>query len=1040
MLRLVLGVLASRRSQAVTLAVLAVLAVAAGTAAPLYATAADRAAVAAELRAATPIERAITFTADVAATDGHAAGLDTLRGQAREKVGDHGLSEVLGVSVPGTATVGGTATGGTATGADATAGNPVQAPVTTRTGVCAHLVIDGACPAAAGEVVLSEPTAKRLAAANGTELTFRPDRAEQPVTLRVVGVYDPAAALAAGDPYWAGRDDLTPQPLRFGNPMFTAESTIDTLGVGAVRATVDLIADDAAFAAGDVDRLAGALPTAIGIPGTLVSNGLPRLLRRVQDSRDVLGLAAPLGAAQLLVVCWFVLLMAVGYTAAERRGELALGLLRGVPPRHRALLALGPTALVLLVAAPFGVLFGWLMVRLLTWATFARTQEIALDRTALLAGAGTLLVVMASAAIAERRAHTGSLVEALRQVPTRRRGRIGLTELAVGVVALAAIGQSLASDSQAGGLPLLVPLLLAIVVGLLTARLVRRAAIAYGASRLHRGRLAPALAALQVARRPGADRLVALTVVAVALVGYTVSAWDVAVNTARERAELALGAPRVLTVFAASRPALLDGVRRADPEGAWAMAVTRQEQTDRTLLGVDSARLAAVVGDGTPGGAGPAAEIGPLLRAPAGEPVTVAGAALELDVDVVTAELNPMTVTVALTGPRGEPVTGRLAIPMTPGRAKHRVELPECAVAPGCRLYWLSFPHSLESLHLHGLRQLGPDRTLLEGAAIAAAARWRPSFGAEAEVTPIQGPDYITLVYVPSDPKNISTDIRLYVADAPVPLPVVAAGARRLAHTRELRGVEALQGMDRPVDLRRVYPALPGMAREGVVFDLEAADRLSDSRDNGVRLEVWLGGAAPADAVDRLRANGLVPVGDQTAGTLADRYREQGAGLALRLHLAAALLSVLLVALATMVLAATDRRNRAAELVALRLQGMPASVAARSARIGNLAMILIAAPVGALTALAAWALSEPARTMLTSAGDLPPPGPDPLVVVPAVLAATGVLVAAALLAGRSLVRVTGEGASARTAGNGTGAGTAQDAAVAARSEKQEVAR
>ena len=43
MLRLVLGVLASRRSQAVTLAVLAVLAVAAGTAAPLYASAADRA-------------------------------------------------------------------------------------------------------------------------------------------------------------------------------------------------------------------------------------------------------------------------------------------------------------------------------------------------------------------------------------------------------------------------------------------------------------------------------------------------------------------------------------------------------------------------------------------------------------------------------------------------------------------------------------------------------------------------------------------------------------------------------------------------------------------------------------------------------------------------------------------------------------------------------------------------------------------------------------------------------------------------------------
>ncbi|MFC7763570.1 hypothetical protein ACFQY4_40155 [Catellatospora bangladeshensis] len=561
MLRLVLGVLGSRRSQAVTLAVLAVLAVAAGTAAPLYATAADKAAVAAELRSATALERAVTFTAEVAVEGGHASAVESLRAQALEKIGDHGLTEIIGAFVPGTVTAGAGETGETGPAA-----NAVQAPVTTRTGVCAHLVITGACPAGQGEVLLSEATAQRLKVSAGSELSFDPDLAEKPVTLRVSGVYDPAAALAANDPYWAGRDDLTPQPLRVSNPMFTAESTIDTLGATRVRATVDLVAD-ATFGADDVDRLSGALPTAIGLPGTMISNGLPRLLRRIQEAREVLGLAAPLGAAQLLVVCWFVLLMAVGYTAAERRGELALGLLRGVPPRHRALLALGPTSLVLLVAAPFGVLLGWVMVRLLTWATFARAQEIMLDRTALLAAGGTLLVVMASAAIAERRAHGGSLVEALRQVPTRRRGKVGLTELAVGVVALAAIGQSLASGDQTGGLPLLVPLLLAIVVGLLTARLVRRAATAYGASRLHRGKLAPALAALQVARRPGADRLVALTVVAVALVGYTVSAWDVAAGAARERAELTLGAPRVLTVFAVSRPALVDAVRRADPEG-----------------------------------------------------------------------------------------------------------------------------------------------------------------------------------------------------------------------------------------------------------------------------------------------------------------------------------------------------------------------------------------------------------------------------------------------------------------------------------------
>ncbi|GAA1628455.1 hypothetical protein [Catellatospora bangladeshensis] len=1035
MLRLVLGVLGSRRSQAVTLAVLAVLAVAAGTAAPLYATAADKAAVAAELRSATALERAVTFTAEVAVEGGHASAVESLRAQALEKIGDHGLTEIIGAFVPGTVTAGAGETGETGPAA-----NAVQAPVTTRTGVCAHLVITGACPAGQGEVLLSEATAQRLKVSAGSELSFDPDLAEKPVTLRVSGVYDPAAALAANDPYWAGRDDLTPQPLRVSNPMFTAESTIDTLGATRVRATVDLVAD-ATFGADDVDRLSGALPTAIGLPGTMISNGLPRLLRRIQEAREVLGLAAPLGAAQLLVVCWFVLLMAVGYTAAERRGELALGLLRGVPPRHRALLALGPTSLVLLVAAPFGVLLGWVMVRLLTWATFARAQEIMLDRTALLAAGGTLLVVMASAAIAERRAHGGSLVEALRQVPTRRRGKVGLTELAVGVVALAAIGQSLASGDQTGGLPLLVPLLLAIVVGLLTARLVRRAATAYGASRLHRGKLAPALAALQVARRPGADRLVALTVVAVALVGYTVSAWDVAAGAARERAELTLGAPRVLTVFAVSRPALVDAVRRADPEGAWAMAATRQELTDGTLIGVDSERLAAVA---SPAGGTSPADLAALLRMPGGDAVTVAGGALEFDVDVVDDSPNPMRVTVALVGPRGEPVTGRLDIPMTLGRANHRLELPECATAPGCRLFWLSFPRSPDGLHLHRLRQLGPDRTLLEGQAIAAASRWRPRFGTEPEVTVIPGPDYVSLFYQPADPRFISTDIRLHVNDAPMPLPVVAAGPPALAHTRDLRAAKVLASVDMPVDARRVMPALPGVPGEGLLFDLPTADRLGDSRDNSAQLQVWLSATAPADAVDRLRASGLVPVGDETVASLAARYREQGAGLALRLHLAAAVLSVLLVALATMVLAATDRRNRAAELAALRLQGMPARVAARSARIGNLAMILIAVPVGALTALAAWALSGPARTMLTSSGDLAPPGPDQLVVLPAVLAAAAVLVAAALLAGRSLVRVTTVGRSARDDGGGPAGPPAQttgaDQTGARPERKQEVAR
>ncbi|MDI1459495.1 hypothetical protein QEZ54_00795 [Catellatospora sp. KI3] len=1015
MLRLVLGVLRSRRAQAVTLAVLAVLSVAAGTAAPLYATAADRAVVAAELRTATPAERAITFTAEVSAVDGHESSLTDLRGQALALTGENTLTQAAGVLLSGSAGFGTPAA--------------VSAPVAARDGVCAHLpLLSGDCPAGAGGAVLSDPTAKALGVTVGDEFTFRPDRAEQPVTLRVAGVYDPAAALRDADPYWAGRTELTPQPLRATNPIFVDESTVDSLRADTVVAMLDLYAGDGALTADNAADVAASLKVELGMPGIKVANGLPQLLKRIQDTRDVLGLAAPLGAVQLLVVCWFVLLMAVAYTAAGRRTELALGLLRGAPGRHRTVLALGPTALVLVLAAPFGVVLGWLLVRLLTWATFAGQAPVPLDRTALLTAAGTLLLVMASAAVAERRAHGGSLMDALRQVPARRGRRFGLLEPAVIVIALAAVGQSYASSTDDGGLALLVPLLLALVAGLLTARLIRPAATAYGAARLHRGRLAAGLAALQVARRPGADRLVALTVVAVALVGQTFSAWDVADAAARERAELELGAARVLTVYAASRPALLSAVRTADPAGEWAMAVTRQPEGGDLLLGVDSSRLAAVAT--WPEQAGLTAEqVAAALRPKTADPVTVTGGELGLSVHVIHDLGGEMHVTAVLIGPKGEPVTGAVDVAKQVGPASYRMAVPQCAQAPGCRLAWLSFPRSPHELQLTGLDQFGPDRPLLSAAAISAASRWRPQFGAEAEVTLFNGAqsraaaalegeqapqpgakDYISLYYVPADPRHISSDIRLTVADGPVPLPVVAAGPRRLAHTRELSKITPLQALSRPADVRQVSAVLPGAAADGVLFDLELADRLADTRDNMVTLQVWLNDRAPADAVDRLRAAGLVPVGDETVAARLARYQEQGAGLALRLHLAAAVLSVLLVGLAMLVLAATDRRGRAAELAALRVQGLPGAAAARAARLGNLAMIAIAAPVGALTAWASWTLSAPARAVLTSAADaLPIPDPDLRVVVPAVVAATLVLLLAALLAGRSLNRATVRG-------------------------------
>ena len=112
------------------------------------------------------------------------------------------------------------------------------------------------------------------------------------------------------------------------------------------------------------------------------------------------------------------------------------------------------------------------------------------------------------------------------------------------------------------------------------------------------------------------------------------------------------------------------------------------------------------------------------LRPVVNNPITVNGAEIVLDVEVTEA-VAEMVVTVVLVAPDGTVVTAPVTVPAQAGR--HRVQAPTEKCAQGCRLAWLSFPRSAEELRLRGIAQRGPDREVLDGAAMAAAARWRPS-------------------------------------------------------------------------------------------------------------------------------------------------------------------------------------------------------------------------------------------------------------------------------------------------------------------------
>jgi putative ABC transport system permease protein len=231
------------------------------------------------------------------------------------------------------------------------------------------------------------------------------------------------------------------------------------------------------------------------------------------------------------------------------------------------------------------------------------------------------------------------------------------------------------------------------------------------------------------------------------------------------------------------------------------------------------------------------------------------------------------------------------------------------------------------------------------------------------------------------------------VNDGAIPLPVIAAHPE----TAAARTVGAVQ------EETRSSPVLPGVAGAGVLFDLDYATRISPDQGAGATLQVWLGKAAPDDAVQRLEAAGLQMLSDETIASWVAHDESLGSGLATRLQVAASALVVVVVLLGLLVVAATDRRRRAGEFAALRTQGVSSAAAARAARWGNVAMILVAAPIGAATAALMWTVHRP-----VAAGEQPLPQPDLAIPLAAILLATLILLVGAMLAGRSLIRASVE--------------------------------
>jgi hypothetical protein len=959
----VLSALWARRGQAVTIALVSLLACAAVALAPWYALASAQRVAVEHVSGAPAEERLIGVT--------RAAPLGSPQPPAEQVLALFDERAFRAVA------------GGYLVGDLVVAEAEREAVIAHRDGICAHLVISGACPEVGTDVLVDEGTAAELGLSVGDELEFVGLGAASGDPLRVAGTYRVADRL---DPYWGdgqivGVPAVSPVstiPLE-SEKLFTVAEGLGDDPQRRVTHTWDLAALPEAFTTVDVAALAVTIraDSELRRQGFQVRTDISELLDRIgADQRLVLS-GVSVGVVTLLLITWFALITVVRGTVLHTRGDLGLWQLRGVPAGRRWLAAIGHAATPVVAGALVGLAAGLAGARWLGGDVAGADR----DRIALLLGAGLVAVAIVGAVVAvvaaQWRAMRTPVSDLLRRVPPRRGGRLAsVVDLLLIVLAGVAVVQAVITGRQSSGLALLAPSLTALAVTLAAAVAVRPVALRIGAAGLHAGRIGVALTGARLARSATTHRLFALLCLAVALLGTALIGADTVARANQQRAEIETGSARVLTVRAANHDHLLAAVRRADPTGGEAMAAVRLPATGGRpgVLAVDAERLPAVAEWRAGYGAG-AAEVAALLRPPAPAPVLVTGAELTLEADTpaVQADRELWVRAELVDVDSGEPVSAVFG-PLTGERASYRAAVPACAESRGCRLAGFSLsaaaqqraPRAGDQARLYRLDQAG--RPLVAPELLGDLARWRPALG-ERVVGPVIGAADGTLTITaaamprlplvqPSGIAPVTRDDTVHLVSSPTPLPVYLAG--RLPDPLLVGDVRAelVGGARVPVEVAGAAPLLPVLGERGVLVDLESALWFAGSDRSSEVSQVWLGPAASRATVEALWNAGLEPVRTESIAAARARLAAQGPAVGYRFQATVGLVGLLLAAGVLAVLASLERPQRAAELAALHTQGLRPRLVRRAGWAGYASVTAAAAAVGVLAAVAGAAVAR----------------------------------------------------------------------------------
>ncbi len=1010
MLRLVLSAMRARRAQSLAVLVLCALAVASAAAAPLYVFTAARRSIDDQVRVAPMVQRIASISQFTSPTGTARDLLDTVDATATQTLPKH-----LGTTI-----------NGIGSSISFVQGDHVQpARIAYRDGMCAHMTVTGACPSGPNQIMLTARSAATLGLRVGSRATIVSLSGQ--LTVTVTGEY--TYVNPTGD-YWTTpllTGANAPTPTQLPDPVFVGLETMAEKEIPQVEAVVDVYVTPAAFTddAGLATELTHARSRLQAQQMTL-SPGVITLANSVAKNRHLVRTGVFVPVAELLGMCWFALFLAVRYTAEQRRSDTGLVKLRGSTrwTLFRLSVGQGFAAVVSgLVVGLAGLLIAVRLWKPLSEPTAAGWELSVVAVVLTMVGA---LVAIVAADWRTARLPVGDL---LRKVPPRRRGvRTDIADLVIVVLAIACAYQAWV-DPQVSFMTTLAPSLVALAITLIVARSLLPICAAVGAAAMRGARLSLAIGTLQIARRPGADRVFVLLAVSTALLSASVLGWHAAATASSDRAVIDMGAARVLTVSAANGQQLMRDVDAADPTGKKAMAAMVYQSSPvpdaltesvvtGPILAVDARRFADLTDWSPLYGSTDPTRIGASLLAPAPAPIYVSGATVSVDATAsggpaylrvhVVSEATGLESALDLVFPNGRhTVIGSLTGCTTSRCWVESLELTARPLLDGSFAcgYQKTCPPTGQELSVHGISAAG---TVVAGPDVLAdVTRWRGNTlpglvglaigHADGSMQMLVDPGFTQLA------QGVKMDFHAYVAGGPIPLPAVQAGPSTtdLGITRDRSN--SFNGHPIALRIMDAVPLLPAVGAHGLIVDLPSLEHLTSDAGTGVA-QVWLAPHTPASIVDRLKATGLYVLSDDSIGSDRTRLSREGPATALTFQLLIGVVSVLLAVTALAAAASAERPSRAGDLAVMRTQGLSARVATTIGYGGYGVLAGAAVVFGVLAAVIAQVIVHTEAPLFIDTWTLVPrehgvvPGPT-LVSVVAVALVFGF---AAAIAGRSL--------------------------------------